>query len=95
MRLGRVRGLGFTDVHEPVFHGPDTTTAYDAVLRFRHAKDLLADLDAATTEHALQRLRATVAAHDTRNGVLFDSRAWIVTAVRQRRGGPAGARCRR
>ncbi len=83
--------VGFTDVHEPVFYGQDTGAAYDAVLNLRQAKDLLVDLDAATTAQALRRLRATLAAHDTGNGVLFDSRAWIVTAVRQQRGGPVGA----
>jgi hypothetical protein len=55
---------------------------YDAVLSFRHAKDTLADLDPTMTGHALERLRAAVAAHDTGSGVLFDARAWIVTAVR-------------
>jgi hypothetical protein len=57
------------------------------VLRFRHTKDMLADLEPTTTRHALQRLRANVAAHDTGNRVLFDARAWIVTAVK----GPSGA----
>lgn len=80
----------FTDVHEPVFYGPDTATAYQAVLRLRHAQDLIADLDPTTTGHALERLRATVAAHDTGDGVFFGARAWLVTAVR-RPDGPAGA----
>jgi SAM-dependent methyltransferase len=79
--------VAFTDVHEPVFYGRDTATAYDAVLHLRHAKDLLADLDPTTTGHALERLRATVAAHDTGSGVFFGARAWLVTAVRR----PSGA----
>jgi SAM-dependent methyltransferase len=82
--------VDFTDVHEPVFYGPDTATAYDAVRRLQHAKDLLADLDPTTTRHALERLRATVAAHDTGSGVFFGARAWLVAAVR-RPNGPAGA----
>jgi hypothetical protein len=80
--------VSFTDVHEPVFYGQDTETALDAVLSLWQAEVLLTDLDAATTERALRRLRASIAAHDTGDGVLFDSRAWIVTAVRQRRSGP-------
>jgi SAM-dependent methyltransferase len=75
--------VDFTDVHEPVFYGPDTATAYDAVLRLQHAKDLLADLDPTMTERALERLRATVAAHDTGTGVFFGAQAWLVTAVRR------------
>ncbi|MCM2423971.1 class I SAM-dependent methyltransferase [Streptomyces sp. RKAG293] len=72
----------FTDVHEPVYYGPDTATAFDSVLRLLKFQDLLADLDAATAEQARTRLRATLAAHDTGSGVYFDSRAWIITARR-------------
>jgi SAM-dependent methyltransferase len=74
--------VGLTDIHEPVFYGPDCAAAYDAVLGLRHAGNLLASLDATTARHALDRLRATLAAHDTGSGVLFDSRAWIITAHR-------------
>jgi hypothetical protein len=35
----------------------------------------------AAAARALQRLRATIAAHDTGDdGVVFDSRAWLITA---------------
>jgi SAM-dependent methyltransferase len=74
--------VDLTDVHEPVFYGPDTATAYDAVLRLRHAKDLLADLDPTMTGHALERLHSTVAGHETDSGVFFGARAWLVTAIR-------------
>ncbi|MEU4227909.1 methyltransferase domain-containing protein [Nonomuraea sp. NPDC026600] len=74
--------VSFTDVHEPVFYGPDTATAFDNVLRLREYKDLLANLDAATAEQARTRLRATLAAHNTDRGVYFDSRAWIIAARR-------------
>ena len=73
-------GIAFSDIHEPVLYGPDPAAACDAVLCLRHARDLLAGLDAPTSEHALDRLRATLTAHDTGSGVYFDSRAWIVTA---------------
>lgn len=72
----------FTAVREPIYYGPDTAGACDAVLALRMTKDLLAELDATQTERALDRLRATLAAHDTGNGVFFDSRAWIITAHR-------------
>jgi SAM-dependent methyltransferase len=73
-------GIAFSDIHEPVLYGPDPAAACDAVLGLRHARDLLVGLDAPTSEHALDRLRATLTAHDTDSGVYFDSRAWIVTA---------------
>jgi SAM-dependent methyltransferase len=74
---------GFTDVHEPVFYGPDTATAFDNVLRLREYKDLLATLDTSTAEQARTRLRATLAAHNTGSGVYFDSRAWIITSTKE------------
>ncbi|HKA83038.1 MAG TPA: class I SAM-dependent methyltransferase [Acidimicrobiales bacterium] len=73
-------GAAFADIHEPVLYGPDPAAACEAVLGLRHARNLLAGLDAPTAAHAVDRLRATLAAHDTGNGVYFDSRAWIVTA---------------
>jgi ubiquinone/menaquinone biosynthesis C-methylase UbiE len=75
--------VSFTDVHEPVYYGPDSATALDAVLRLLKYEDLLADLDAAAAEQARTRLRTTIDAHDTGGGVYFDSRAWIVTARRR------------
>ncbi|MDT5267307.1 MAG: hypothetical protein QOI90_3933, partial [Mycobacterium sp.] len=75
--------VSFTDVHEPVYYGPDSATALDAVLRLLKYEDLLADLDAAAAEQARTRLRTTIDAHDTDGGVYFDSRAWIVTARRR------------
>jgi SAM-dependent methyltransferase len=74
---------GFTDVHEPVYYGPDVATAYDLVLGLRDTQELLAGLDPAATERALERLRATLAEHETGDGVYFDSRAWIITARRR------------
>jgi SAM-dependent methyltransferase len=74
--------VGFTAVHEPVYYGPDPDAAHDAVLGLRHACDLLASLDPATTEEAADRLRATLVAHHAGSGVLFESRAWIITGRR-------------
>jgi len=74
--------VSFTDVHEPVYYGPDGATACDAVLRLLKFEDLLAGLGAADAARARTRLRAVLDAHDTDGGVYFDSRAWIVTARR-------------
>jgi SAM-dependent methyltransferase len=75
--------VGFGDVHEPVYYGPDSGVAADFVLGLREPRELLADLDATAAERALRRLRATLAEHDTGSGVFFDSRAWIITARRR------------
>jgi ubiquinone/menaquinone biosynthesis C-methylase UbiE len=74
----------FTDVHEPVYYGPDSATAFDAVLSLWEFRDLLANLDATAAEQARTRLRTTLDAHTTDDGVYFDSRAWIITARRHR-----------
>jgi SAM-dependent methyltransferase len=79
---------GFTavdvvDVREPVCYGPDADRAHAAVLQLWMAKEALTDLDPASAERAVDRLHATLAAHDTGNGVWFDSRAWLVTARRR------------
>ncbi|NEA63952.1 class I SAM-dependent methyltransferase [Streptomyces sp. SID12488] len=76
--------VSFTDVHEPVCYGPDSATAFNAVLRLWEVKDLLAALDATATEQARTRLRTILDAHNTDGGVYFDSRAWIVTARHSR-----------
>lgn len=78
---------GFTavelaDVHEPVRYGPDAERALAAVLQLRMAKEWVAGLDAVSAERALDRLRGTLEAHDTGDGVWFDSRAWLVVARR-------------
>lgn len=73
-------GVGFTDVHEPVYYGSDTATAYDLVLGLRGTQALLAGLDATAATRARERLRALLADHTNPDGVFFDSRAWIITA---------------
>ena len=43
---------------------------------------LLADLDEAKKRQALDNLRALVVAHQTPDGVVFGSAAWVMTARR-------------
>ncbi|PRX46682.1 ubiquinone/menaquinone biosynthesis C-methylase UbiE [Prauserella shujinwangii] len=73
----------FTDVREPVWYGPDAEHACAAVLQLHLATTLLTGLDAASYRHAIDRLRATLDAHDTGDGVWFGSRAWLITARRR------------
>jgi SAM-dependent methyltransferase len=73
----------FTDVHEPVYYGPDVAAALDWVRGFRCTNDVLKRLDPVAAERALERLRETLAAHASGDGIWFDSRAWIVTASRR------------
>jgi SAM-dependent methyltransferase len=86
---GILRGAGFVDVgfaevREPVFYGPDVDTALGWVRGFSCTSTALAGMDASAAEGAVRRLRELLAGHLSADGVWFDSRAWIVTA---RRGG--------
>jgi SAM-dependent methyltransferase len=69
--------VDFVDVHEPVFYGRTVEAAYEAVVSFFVGQGKLIGSE---SDDALQRLRGLLEAHLTPEGVLFDSRAWIVTA---------------
>ena len=75
--------IRFSDVREPVFYG-DVDEAMEFVRGFQGTRDTLANLTASAAARALERLRATIAAHDTgEDGVVFDSRAWMISAHRR------------
>lgn len=76
--------IGFAEVREPVYFGTDEDIAYGIVRSMRCVGDVIAALDTGSIESTLKRLRAALATHVTGEGVLFDSRAWIVTARRGR-----------
>jgi SAM-dependent methyltransferase len=75
--------VAFTDVHEPVYYGPDAAAALDWVRGFTCTNDVLKRLDAVAAERAIDRLHEMLASHASKNGIWFDSRAWIVTACRR------------
>ncbi|HVV09792.1 class I SAM-dependent methyltransferase [Amycolatopsis sp.] len=70
----------FTEVRAPVYFGPDPATAEGFLLGLQGPKEALAASE--DRRGALARLRSTLAGHATENGVLFDSRTWIVRAIR-------------
>jgi SAM-dependent methyltransferase len=74
--------VAFTDVHEPVYYGPDLDAALDWVGGFTCTSRALEQLDAADADRAVRRLRTALAAHVGDDGVWFNSRAWLVTARR-------------
>jgi hypothetical protein len=75
--------IGFTDVDEPVYYGPDTAAALDWVRGFASTNELLQRLDPTEAARAIARMRDMLAARLSDKGVWFDSRAWIVTAQRR------------
>ena len=74
--------VAFTDVHEPVYYGPDVAAALDWVCGFTSTAQALERLDSADAARAVERLREALAAHLSDEGIWFNSRAWIVTARR-------------
>jgi SAM-dependent methyltransferase len=73
----------FTDVREPVYYGGDVTAALAWVRGFAFTSDVLKHLDRASAARALERLRETLSARASDDGVWFDSRAWLVAARRR------------
>jgi ubiquinone/menaquinone biosynthesis C-methylase UbiE len=77
-------GVRFTEVREPMFYGYDLDAATEFVRGFQSTRETLASMSDTDAARALQRLRGTIAAHDTgEDGVVFDSRAWLITAHRR------------
>jgi SAM-dependent methyltransferase len=72
--------VGFADVQEPVYYGPDQAFAMNFVLGLRDCREILASLDAQAAEQARERLKTVIAEHDTGHGVYFGSSAWIISA---------------
>ena len=83
LRAAGFADIGLTDLHEPVYYGPDATAALAWVRGFSCTNEFLKGLDPAAAARALARLRDMLAARTSDEGVWFDSRAWIVTARRR------------
>jgi SAM-dependent methyltransferase len=73
----------FTEVHEPVYYGPDVARALEWVRGFASTNEVLRSSNPASAKRSLDRLRETLAAHAGADGIWFDSRAWIVAARRR------------
>jgi SAM-dependent methyltransferase len=80
--LAGFEDIGFEEVREPVFYGADGAAAVEFVSAFQSTRDALATMAPDEAERALARLHALMDEHRTADGVAFDSRAWLVTAVR-------------
>jgi SAM-dependent methyltransferase len=79
---GGFAAVAFTDVHEPVYYGPDVAAALAWVRGFTCTTEVLKRLEPAAAARAVGRLREALTAHVSEDGVWFDSRAWIITARR-------------
>ena len=87
----RVRGIlgaagydeiAFAPVDEPIEFGTDADDAYAFMRTIGIVQGLTQDLDEASRVTAFAELQKTVAAHETADGVLFGTSAWLITARR-------------
>jgi SAM-dependent methyltransferase len=62
--------------------GSDAGDAYGFMAGLNPVQQMLADLDEARKAEALDNLRATIDDHETADGVVFGSSAWVVTALK-------------
>lgn len=72
--------VAFDEVDEPIRFGDDADDAFSFVGTFGITRGLTQDLDDPSRAAALDALHATLAAHETDDGVLFGGSAWLVTA---------------
>lgn len=82
-----LQGAGFEDValtpvDEPTWFGRDAEDAWDFVSGMGIVRGLSGGLAPDARAEALGRLRGAVAAHETPDGVLLGSAAWLITARR-------------
>lgn len=69
-----------TEVREAIHYGADAASAHAALLDLGMVDFLAPDLDGSSAAGAPDRLRTVLEAHDTTDGVWFDSACWLVTA---------------
>lgn len=72
--------VGFEDVQEPVEFGSTLDDAFALASTLGSTRKLLARLGASDRRRALQDLREMLASHQTDEGVVLPSSAWIITA---------------
>lgn len=76
---------GFTNVHInplelPIYFGDTVDDGYQVLSRLLGW--MTRQLTPGEQARAFHRLRATLAAHQTPDGITYDSRAWLITALR-------------
>jgi ubiquinone/menaquinone biosynthesis C-methylase UbiE len=74
--------VGFTSIEEPVWFGADAEAAYEFVGEIGIVKGLSDGLDPDAKAAAHERLTAALRAHETPEGVRFESGVWLVSAIK-------------
>jgi SAM-dependent methyltransferase len=72
----------FQDVAVPFFFGVDKESAFEFAQGIGIVRGFLDGLDDDLRTRALDAFRAAISARESGDGVVFDSRVWVITAVR-------------
>jgi SAM-dependent methyltransferase len=72
--------IDLTDINEPMNFGVNADDAFAFMKNSGMTKGMLNELDEPTRTQALAKLYAALETHETSEGVLFDSRVWLITA---------------
>jgi SAM-dependent methyltransferase len=74
--------IGFSSLEEPLWFGADADAAYEFVGEIGIVKGLSDGLDLDTKVAAHEELKAALRAHETPEGVRFDSGVWLISATK-------------
>ena len=74
--------VGFTSIDEPVWFGVDAEAAYEFVGEIGIVKGLSDGLDPDAKAAAHELLTAALRAHETPEGVRFNSGVWLISATK-------------
>jgi SAM-dependent methyltransferase len=80
LAMARFDDVELQQLNEPVYLGANAEDAFSFLRGTGMTRGMLEELDEPTRARALDQLRTTLAAHETANGVLLDSCAWLITA---------------
>lgn len=75
--------ISFEEVDEPIEFGRDAAHAFSFVRTMGIVEGLTRDLDDATKAETMDRVRAMLVDHETDEGVLLATSAWLITARRR------------
>jgi SAM-dependent methyltransferase len=80
LEAARFADVTLEEVDQPIELGRDADDAFSFVSGFGFTRGVTQDMDADQKDRALQALSRTMVEHETDDGVLFGTSAWLITA---------------
>jgi hypothetical protein len=82
LREAGFKDIDLEEINEPMWFGTDSDDAFAFISSLGFTQGMLKDLDDTSKALALEELRTMLTAHETPEGMLLDSGAWLITAQR-------------